>query len=200
MPAVRGGIIEMEVLNIHERELEADPVQAGALIDSLSSPQDRLWPKHTWPKMALDRPLGPGAAGGHGPIRYFVEQYAPGEFIRFRFNGPKGFDGFHEYEIISTSKQSTLLRHTLRMHARGPAILSWPLLYRPMHDALLEDSLATAQVSLGLNPQIRTWPLWVKALRWIVSAGKARSQVLPGPREAHRIRDIQTNGTDRRKE
>jgi len=190
----------MEVLNIHERVLEADPVQAGALIDSLSSPQDRLWPTHTWPKMAFDRPLGPGAAGGHGPIRYFVEQYAPGKSINFRFTGPKGFDGFHEYEIIGTSKQSTLLRHTLRMHARSLAILSWPLLYRPMHDALLEDSLTAAQVSLGLTPQIRAWPPWVKVLRWIVSGGKARSQVLPGRRDAHRPDHAQTNDTDRRKE
>jgi len=65
----------MEVLNVHERELEADPIQIGALIDSLASREDRLWPKHVWPRMEFDRSLGVGAKGGHGPIRYFVEEY-----------------------------------------------------------------------------------------------------------------------------
>lgn len=169
----------MEILNVHERALEADPIQIGALIDSLSSKDDRLWPRHTWPRMEFDRFLGVGATGGHGPIRYFVEDYTPGKSIKFRFTGPKGFDGFHGYEIISTSKQPATLRHTLEMNTRGLASVSWPLVYRPMHDALIEDSLTTAQASLGLTPQVRPWSLWVKVLRWVVSGGKARSQVTP---------------------
>ena len=36
----------MKVLNIHERELDANAVQIGALIDTLASKEDRLWPKH----------------------------------------------------------------------------------------------------------------------------------------------------------
>ena len=169
----------MEVLNVHERVLESEPVQVGELLDSLSSQEDRLWPRHTWPRMEFDRPLGVGATGGHGPIKYFVEEYTPGRSIKFRFTGPEGFDGFHGYEIISTSKKSTILRHTLKMNTKGLAVLSWPLVYRPLHDALLEDSLATAQVSLGLDPQIQTWSFWVRVLRWFVSGGKARSQVTP---------------------
>jgi hypothetical protein len=66
------------------------------------------------------------------------------------------------------------------MNTYGFAILSWPLVYQPLHDALMEDSLATAQVSLGLTPEIQTWSLWVKILRWVASGGKARSQLLPG--------------------
>lgn len=91
----------MDVLNIHKRKLEADPTAVGALLDSLSSPEDRLWPRHAWPRMAFDRPLEVGARGGHGPIRYVVEAYTPGQSIRFRFIGPSGFDGFHGYEIES---------------------------------------------------------------------------------------------------
>jgi hypothetical protein len=169
----------MEVLNIHERALEAQPMQIGALIDSLASGDDRLWPKHVWPPMAFDRALGVGARGGHGPIRYYVEKYTPSKSIKFRFTGPKGFDGFHGYEIMNGPKQPVVLRHTLRMKPHGLAILSWSLVYRPMHDALLEDSLATAQASLGLSPQIQTWSLWVKVLRWAVSGGKARAQITP---------------------
>ncbi|MBI1822127.1 MAG: SRPBCC family protein [Nitrospirae bacterium] len=169
----------MKVLNIHERGLEADPIQIGALIDLLASKEDRLWPKHVWPRMELDRSLGVGAKGGHGPIRYFVEEYIPGKSIKFHFTGPKGFDGFHGYEIVNGYKLPVVLRHTLKMNTCGPAIWSWPLVYRPMHDALMEDSLATAQVALGLPPKIQSWSLWVKILRWIVSGGKARSQNTP---------------------
>jgi len=171
----------MDVLNIHERELQADPEAVGALIDSLSSPEDRLWPRYAWPRMAFDRPLGVGARGGHGPIRYVVEAYTPGQSIRFRFTAPKGFAGSHGYEVArSRPGQSPVLRHTLKMSAHGRAIASWPLVYRPMHDALLEDSLALAQVSLGLPPDIQPWPLWVKMLRWGISGGKAHGQTMPG--------------------
>jgi hypothetical protein len=47
----------MEVHNIHERELEADPKQIGALLDSLASNKDRLWPILMWPRMSFDRLL-----------------------------------------------------------------------------------------------------------------------------------------------
>jgi hypothetical protein len=168
----------MEVHNIHERELVADPKQIGALLDSLASKKDRLWPILMWPRMSFDRPLGVGANGGHGPVRYFVEKYIPGVSIKFRFTGPKGFEGFHGYEIVAGSKQAMVLRHTLKMNTHGPAILSWPLVYRPMHDALIEDSLTTAQVSLGLSPTVQAWSVWVRILRWVVSGGKARPQVI----------------------
>jgi hypothetical protein len=54
--------------------------------------------------------------------------------------------------------------------------LSWPLIYRPLHDALLEDSLARAQHSLGLSPEIRGWSFWTRLLRRLVSGGKAPPQ------------------------
>lgn len=169
----------MKVLNIHERSLDTEPIQVGALIDSLSSKQDHLWPKHTWPRMEFDRPLGVGAKGGHGPIRYYVEMYKPGETITFRFTGPKGFSGIHCFEVQSTPGRCPVLRHTFRVNTSGPALVSWPLLYRPLHDALIEDSLATAQTYLGLVPRIRCWSRWVRILRWILSSGKPRPQATP---------------------
>ena len=172
----------MRVLNVHESELQAGPDRVGALVDSLASRGDALWPKHTWPRMEFDRPLGVGARGGHGPIRYFVEEYVPGESIKFRFTGPKGFDGVHGYQRIKTTADTVVLRHTLEMTTRGLAVLSWPVVYRPMHDALIEDSLATAEASLGQAPRIQPWSLWVRFLRWVVSRGKARAQVTPNRR------------------
>lgn len=169
----------MKVLNIHERELEANRERVGALIDSLSSEDDRLWPNHSWPRMKFDRPLSIGADGGHGPIGYFVEEYKPGRSIKFRFTSPKGFNGFHRYEVVGSTQQSVLLRHTIEMTLHGSAFLTWPLIIRPLHDALLEDALATSQASLGMIPKMQAWSLWVKLIRWVMSGGKAQSQITP---------------------
>lgn len=169
----------MKVLNIHFRELAPAAPKAGALIDTLSSPKDALWPRHAWPRMTFDRPLGVGAQGGHGPIRYFVEHYTPGQRIRFRFIGPAGFDGYHQFEVIGAGETGCVLTHTLEMTARGPARLTWPLIFRPLHDALIEDALALGQASLGLTPSVRPWSGWVKLLRWLISKGRTRPQTLP---------------------
>lgn len=166
------------MLNIHERELQATSDKVGLLIDSLASREDALWPRLSWPHMEFDRELCVGARGGHGPIRYFVEQYVPGKSIKFRFTGPNGFDGFHAYECIKTTTNNVILRHTLEMTAHGVAVLSWPIAFRPMHDALIEDSLSTAEASLGQAPQIYAWSSWVRLLRSVVSRGKARPQVV----------------------
>jgi len=81
----------MRVLNIHERALDATAEKVGLLIDGLGSANDLLWPVDRWPAMRLDRPLGVGAVGGHGPIRYCVESYSPGRSVQFRFIEPRGF-------------------------------------------------------------------------------------------------------------
>lgn len=131
--------------------------------------------------MRFDRPLAVGAHGGHGPIRYTVEAYTPGCSILFRFTGPAGFDGHHGFELIPRDTHG-VLRHTVRMRLHGRARLSWPLLYRPLHDALLEDALAAAQHALGLQPDITPWSVRVRLLRWLVTGGKAPAQGLPdGP-------------------
>jgi hypothetical protein len=168
----------MKVHNVHERTFPATEL-VGALIDSLASEEDALWPIESWPRMVFDRPLVAGAAGGHGPIRYFVEAYSPGESITFRFTGPTGFNGWHGYEIVPMGPEGVALRHTLEMTTSGLATLSWPLVFRPLHDALIEDSLARAQASLGHPPSVRPWSPWVKFLRGAVSRGRARQQVTP---------------------
>jgi len=128
--------------------------------------------------MQFDGPLAVGAAGGHGPIRYTVEEYAPGSSIRFRFTGPSGFDGFHKLELEDRRTQ-TILRHRLEMETSDAAIIFWPLLFRPLHDALVEDALTTAQISLGLAGQIVKWSLFVRLLRVITAGRRAKSQQFP---------------------
>ena len=129
--------------------------------------------------MKFDRPLCIGAKGGHGPIGYFVEEYNPGQFIKFRFTKPKGFNGFHKFDVVKGLQEAVLLRHTIEMNLHGPALLTWPLIIRPLHDALLEDALAKAQSTLGMVPQMTAWSPWVKLIRWMMSGGKAQSQIMP---------------------
>ncbi|EMS78853.1 hypothetical protein [Desulfotignum phosphitoxidans] len=168
----------MKDLNIHEREFEADYEQVAKLIDSLSSEHDLLWPSQCWPRMKFDRQLGVGAKGGHGPIGYFVESYKPGQSIRFCFTSPKGFNGFHKFDVVNSTHHSVLLRHTIEIKLKGSALLTWPLVIRPLHDALIEDALSTAQASLGIAPQMRSWSPWVKVIRWMMSGGKAQIQIV----------------------
>jgi hypothetical protein len=170
----------MKIINIHEREFRASPPQLGALIDSLASPNDALWPKHSWPPMKFDRPLGVGARGGHGPIAYVVEHYVSGHSIRFRFTQPIGFNGYHSFELLpSSAPDRVLLRHTIHAKLEGRALLTWLLAIRSLHDALLEDALATAESSLGLKPRMQAWSPWVRFLRWAMSGGRSPKQRRP---------------------
>jgi hypothetical protein len=174
----------MRVINIHERRIPRPASAAGDLVDSLGSDNEALWPRSMWPALRLDRPLGVGATGGHGPIRYAVEDYVPGQRVRFRFLRPRGFNGHHCFEVFPDGDVACVLRHTIAMETAGMALLSWPLAIRPLHDALIEDALALAQASLAIAPEVRPWSARVKALRWLLSGGKARAQTfgLTSPR------------------
>lgn len=165
------------IVNSHERTLSASVDEVGKLMASLSSYEDRLWPKQWWPAMKFDRPLRKGAVGGHGPIRYTVETYMPDQNIIFRFDAPRGFHGTHAYYIEPVDESRTRLRHVLEMRITGPALLSWPLIYRPLHDALIEDSLNVAEANLREKPPIHTqWSWYVRLLRWLLSRRRARQQ------------------------
>ena len=155
----------MSVRNIHERLLPAPPAQVGALLDTLATPGDALWPHQRWPAMRLDRPLAVGAIGGHGPIRYTVEAYEPGRLVRFRFTRPLGFFGTHAFVVEREGTAGTRLRHELLMRTSGAARLSWPVVFRPMHDALIEDAFDRAAVATGHAPTAPAWTPWVRFLR-----------------------------------
>lgn len=94
----------------------------------------------------------------------------------FRFTMPNGLDGYHGYDVLELEKDKTELRETLKMNTHGMAQLSWPLIFRPLHDALIEDSLCFAELRLNLTPTVSEWSWWVKFLRWSISGGKSRPQ------------------------
>ncbi len=158
------------VLNIHTRDLHTSRDAVGALLDSLASNQDLLWPRDRWPAIRFDRPLQVGAVGGHGPIRYIVEMYEPGRAIRVRFIGTRGVHGTHGFEIKDSAPGMVCLEHRLSMRVSGVARLSWPLMFRWLHDALVEDALDRAEASITSRPlQERHWSPWVHFLRRVAS-------------------------------
>ncbi|MFF8288893.1 SRPBCC family protein [Streptomyces sp. NPDC016309] len=161
----------MAVYNVHERLLSAGQDEVGALLDSLASGEDDLlWPGRPWPPMRFDRPLGVGAVGGHGPVRYTVSGYAPKRWIRFRFTGPRGFHGFHELAVLPVDPEHTLLHHTLAMTTGGPTRLTWPLAWRPMHDACLEDALDRAELACtGRVSRPARWSPYVRLLHFLAT-------------------------------
>ena len=160
----------MRVHNAHERVYNSDANSVGALIDSLATSEDRLWPTERWPPMRLDQPLTVGAKGGHGPIRYAVEQYISGRRVFFRFLAPRGFKGAHGFEVEPRGNR-TVLRHVLQMETSGLALLSWHLVFRPLHDALIEDAFDKAAASIG-RPAARPagWSPYVRVLRAVFKA------------------------------
>lgn len=135
----------MPVHNVHERELPAPADVVGRLLDRLATPGDPLWPSPPWAPMRFDRPLGPGADGGHGGIRYHVTRYAPGRALECAFDPATGCDGTHVFEVEPRGADRCVLRHRLTARTTGAMRLLWPLAVRACHDALLEHLLDNAE-------------------------------------------------------
>ena len=98
-------------------------------------------------------------------------------------------NGFHRVEVLPKIECRAILRHAIDMRAEGPTLLSWPLFIQPFHDAVLEDALALTQASVGANPVVRPWSLWVRFLRWVMSGGRARSQQTRNPLVSSTLRN-----------
>jgi len=158
----------MKIHNVHQRRFTAPAGEVGALLDSLASPDDRLWPRESWPPIVLDGPLREGSRGGHGPVRYAVALYEPGRTVSFRFEPSgivAGLNGHHTFEALPDG-DATVLRHTIDAECGLGAWTRWTLVVRPLHDALLEDALDKAERSIkGGVARPARWSPWVRVLR-----------------------------------
>lgn len=161
----------MRIYNVHERGLGVSMDAAAGLIDGLSSPADRLWPGDRWPPMILDGPLSEGARGGHGPVRYTVREYRPGEKAAFEFENRgfgRGMAGGHYFDLRSENGDA-VLRHVVEAECGLMPWLRWTLLIRPLHDALLEDALDNAVTAVGRPPETPArWSLYVRFLHRVL--------------------------------
>jgi hypothetical protein len=156
------------VINVHRCTVPAPPERVARLIDALGSPGDVLWPRDRWPALWLEGPLQRGTKAGHGPLRYFVQDYSPGKLVRFRFTAPEGFDGTHEFVVERAGASESVVAHVLRMNTFGSARLAWLWFYKPLHNVLIEDALHNA-TAFALRKQVvpRPFSLHVRSLRWL---------------------------------
>lgn len=156
------------VQNVHRRRLPVAVEDAALLIDGLAGPSDLVWPLGRWPRMRLAPGLAVGASGGHGPVRYSVISYVPGRRVWFRFTGPRGFHGGHGFELTPCD-EGCLLTHRVDVDLRGPALVTWPLFFRPLHDALVEEALDRAEAwALAVEPRPPRSSWWVRVLRFVL--------------------------------
>ena|SRR5450755_3571779 len=95
--AFHSGVGVMKMSNVHERKIAAPAARVGALLDTLSSVDDKFWPHENWPRVRFDLPLQVGASGGHGTGPYTVSSYIPGRHPRFELGG--GRQGYHEFTL-----------------------------------------------------------------------------------------------------
>lgn len=141
------------IRNVHTRDLG---VPAGPFVDRIQE----LWPP-AWGKQEFDRPLGVGADGGHGPIRYHCTSFTPGESITFAFR-----DG-HGTHTLSAS--GTVVRHDLVGDFPLVARIRWTLVVRWLHDACLEDLFDNFERAAGREPAAPArWSPWVRLVRRVI--------------------------------
>jgi len=115
--------------------------------------------------MLLNNGLNKDSTGGHGPIGYYVSNYTTGKSIEFTFTKPKEFIGNHKFEIIETSPNTTLLRHTINMSLDIKGIVTWYFAIKWLHDALLEDCLDKVHNQINKGHLQTPHTIWVKYLR-----------------------------------
>lgn len=172
--------------NVHERVLPVPAAEVGRLLDRAGSADDPLWPTPSWPPIRFDRPLGIGADGGHGRVRYHVTAYEPGRRVEFTFHPRIGLVGTHTFEVLPRGPGSCLLRHRITAGTRGAMRILWPAVVRVCHDTVLEHLLDNAEQAVtGTVARPVRYPL---RARLAVALGGGRVRSRPVPAEAALLR------------
>lgn len=133
--------------NVHERVVNGSTDDVWALVETLATPHDRVWPRDVWPEMELDNGLTIGSRGGHADVRYNVESVEPGRSVVFRFEPPTGLEGVHRFDLAPAGTRTTL-RHTIEATPTGAMRAVWPVAVRWIHDAIVEDAFDNVEAAL----------------------------------------------------
>jgi hypothetical protein len=155
----------MKVTNIHRRIITESKPKLATLFETLATNNDAIWPYEKWPAIRFKDGVKIGAKGGHGPIKYSIEEYSQGELIRFRFSKPQGFNGFHELYLNEISNKETEIVHVIKMVTTISASLQWLFVIRWLHDALIEDAFDKVENHFLENKKRSKHNFWVKMLR-----------------------------------
>jgi Polyketide cyclase / dehydrase and lipid transport len=166
--------------NVHAREIAAPAAAVGDILDTVGGPGDRLWATDIWAAepVVFDRPLGVGADGGHGSIRYSVVDYEPGRRLVFRFTPGGGLSGTHRFELEELGPERCRLTHILEADASRwtrpfvPVLIGW-------HDAMVETALDRAELgATGSLERPTRIPLWLRLVNGMeIAIGRALGKV-----------------------
>jgi len=171
-----------KIRNVHAREIAAPVSDVGEILDTLGSVDDRLWASGIWvaEPVAFDRPLGVGAEGGHGSIRYSVIAYEPGRRIVFRFAPGGGLAGLHGFELAPVASDRTRITHFLDAESAAwmrplmPILIGW-------HDAMVETAFDRAeQEATGSLARPTCVPRWLRTVNGIeIALGRTLGTLPP---------------------
>ncbi|WP_396601417.1 hypothetical protein [Algibacter sp. R77976] len=160
----------MNVVNTHKRIINQPQVKVAMLLETLATKADCVWPNDKWPPIRFKNGLKVGEKGGHGIIRYSVEEYILGKLIVFRFLQPKGFNGIHKFEVKEINSTSTEVTHSIIMNTIGvKATLQWLIAIRWLHDALIENAFDTIENNFLEVKKHTKWSYWVSFWRFILT-------------------------------
>ncbi|MDQ3162431.1 MAG: DUF3995 domain-containing protein [Actinomycetota bacterium] len=172
-----------KISNVHVRQIAAPVAVVGEILDTLGSADDRLWATDIWvaEPVLFDRPLGVGADGGHGAIRYSVVEYEPGRRIVFEFSPEGGLSGTHGFELEALGPDRSRLTHFLTaetsrwMRPIVPILIGW-------HDAMVETAFDRAELeATGRLHRATRIPRWLRIANGIVVAlGRALGKLPRG--------------------
>lgn len=130
--------------------------------------------------MKLDRPVGVGADGGHGPIRYHVTGYEPRRRVRFESHERTGVTGFHEFTVEPLGPDRCRARHHMDVKLHGRMRILFPAAIASMHDAVLEDLLDNLErMSTGTVASPSVWSSWTRVCRRLAEQSPPREVPVP---------------------
>jgi hypothetical protein len=155
----------MQIINKHERVVKTEKSKIGQMLDEICIKEKTVWPRDRWPAIEFEKSMSVGVAGGHDGIRYTITKYIPGKYLECKFTAPVGFIGSHTFEIIEIDNSTCKISHISRITPKGKIRILWPIIMRPLHDAMLEDLFDNVEIAAGLNPNKKRWSFWVKMLR-----------------------------------
>lgn len=157
----------MKVINIHKRTIQEPKKKVSQLFKTLATKNDLVWPTENWPAIRFKEGLKIESRGGHGRIRYTIIEFIEGDYIKFQFSKPEGFNGIHEFKINSIDANSTEICHKIIANTSLKASFFWVFVIRWLHDALIEDAFDKVENHFLTRKKETPYNVWVKLLREI---------------------------------
>jgi hypothetical protein len=178
------------ISNRHAREIAAPAAAVADILATLGSADDRLWATNIWltTPVVFDRPLGVGADGGHGSIRYSVVEYESGRRVVFELSPDCSLSGTHGFEIEALGPDRCRLTHFLEaetsrwMRPIVPILLGY-------HDAMVETAFDRAELEATGSLKRRTHiPRWLRVANGAeIAVGRALGSLPPAGGSSGRL-------------